>query len=526
MRYSDWKQATPFLWYCVLVFACGDLIFGLDSSSFGSLQALPSFLKDFGEQRADGSYWLETNRKSLMNSIVYVGRIGGVLVFEPFTDKFGYRAAFLLICIAQVIAVIVELTAKEWIQFTIGRIIAYFAVGMIEGVVPSYSAEVSPPALRGFFAGLITPINTAGSVWGAAMSRAFATETSSKGWLIPIAIQMIPAIIALPLMWWVVESPRWLVAKGKTDLALINLRKLRRPEDVAAGLPEAEIAALEQAIELDLSVREGGWLDLLRGSMWRRTLYACLAFFFYQVTGNQFYNAYGPSFFISVGLGANSFTYAIIVQLVGMIGSWMFVLLTDRVGRRPLAITGASLLIIWNFLIGTIGSRPNPSESDKQTVVASFVLLIWSTKISWATLCFLFASELGGVRMRKKIMMAGIFNDVLWSFVVSFTSPYIMNYIGGKIGFIFGGVAIVSLIFAILFLPELAGRSLEEVDELFEKPRFRWGWQFKNAQTEGVGHRIAALESGNEGQLERIDSGKGQISHMEQAQQTPLDKRM
>lgn len=72
------------------------------------------------------------------------------------------------------------------------------------------------------------------------------------------------------------------------------------------------------------------------------------------------------------------------------------------------------------------------------------------------------------IAILTSVMMAGIFNDVLWSFVVSFTSPYIMNYIGGKIGFIFGGVAIVSLIFAILFLPELAGRSLEEVDELFE----------------------------------------------------------
>lgn len=159
---------------------------------------------------------------------------------------------------------------------------------MIEGVIPSYSAEVSPPALRGFFAGLITPINTAGSVWGAAMSRAFATEPSSKGWLIPVAVQIIPAVIALPLMWFVAESPRWLIAKGRNEQALSNLRRLRRPEDVAAGMPEAEIAALEQAMEFDRTVRQGSWLDLLKGSMWRRTLYACLVFFFYQVSQHIF----------------------------------------------------------------------------------------------------------------------------------------------------------------------------------------------------------------------------------------------
>lgn len=160
---------------------------------------------------------------------------------------------------------------------------------MIEGVIPSYSAEVSPPALRGFFAGLITPINTAGSVWGAAMSRAFATETRSIGWLIPIAIQMIPAVIALPMIFFVVESPRWLVGKGRTEQALKNLRRLRTKEDVAASLPEAEILALENAIEYDRSIREGSWLDLLRGSVWRRTLYAMLAFFFYQVSPGERY---------------------------------------------------------------------------------------------------------------------------------------------------------------------------------------------------------------------------------------------
>lgn len=117
------------------------------------------------------------------------------------------------------------------------------------------------------------------------------------------------------------------------------------------------------------------------------------------------------------------------------------------------------------------------------------------------------------------VMMAGIFNDVLWSFVVSFTAPYIMAHIGGQIGFIFGGVAIISLLFAILFLPELAGRSLEEVDELFEKPRFRWGWQFKGAHTDGVGARIAEIEAGRTAQLERFDSGqKGAVTHEEEVE--------
>ena len=79
--------------------------------------------------------------------------------------------------------------------------------------------------------------------------------------------------------------------------------------------------------------------------------------------------------------------------------------------------------------------------------------------------------------MRKKIMMVGTTVDLFAAWLVSFTSPYIMNYpygnIGGRIGFVWAGMAILALIFGIFWVPELRGRSLEEVDELFETPR--WG---------------------------------------------------
>ncbi|GFZ48394.1 hypothetical protein JCM24511_06142 [Saitozyma sp. JCM 24511] len=514
MRSSDWKQATPYLWFCVLVFAMGDLMYGIDSSSFGSLQALPSFLSTFGEKQPNGTYVLSTNRKSIMNSVVYVGRLVGVLVFEPLAERFGYRAILFGISVFQVLAVVLELTAKSWIQFTVGRVFAYMAVGLIENTIPTYSAEVSPLALRGFFAGLITPINTASSVWGAGMSQAYATETGKIGWLVPVAVQIIPAVISIILVFFTVESPRWLVSKGKKEQALVNLKRLRTKEDVAAGLPEAEIEALENAIEFDRQVNTGSWIDMVRGAYWRRSLYVALMFFFYQVTGNSFYNAYGPSFFVSQGLGSKSFTYAILVQLMGMIGSIMAIVATDRVGRRPLCIFGAGLLIVWDFLIGYLGSKPTKTVAEQNTIIASFIMLLWSTKVSWATHSFLMGAEMGGIRMRKKIIMIGTSQDVIWSFVVSYCTPYIMNDIGAKVGYIFGGVSVVSFVFAILFLPELAGRGLEEVDELFDKPRFRWGWQYEGVKTSGVGAAIAELERGHEYEAQNAAdvelSGSGQ----------------
>lgn len=102
-------------------------------------------------------------------------------------------------------------------------------------------------------------------------------------------------LILLP---FTVESPRWLVQHGKSELALKNLKRLRRKADVQAGLCEAEIDALEHAIEYENSLSTARWRDLFtKATYLRRTVYAMLLFWFYQTTGNSFYNAYGPTFF-------------------------------------------------------------------------------------------------------------------------------------------------------------------------------------------------------------------------------------
>ena len=252
------------------------------------------------------------------------------------------------------------------------------------------------------------------------MCQAYAKETRKIGWMVPIGVQAIPAVILLGLLPLTVESPRWLVAHGKTDQALKSLKKLRRKQDADAGICEAEIQVLEDAIEHDRLTRSAKWSDLFRGSYRRRAIYCALCFWFYQTTGNSFYNAsagFAPgvgyvltrdfagtdhressprfsvprltrhSFFKQIGLGAKSFTYATVVQLVGAIGALQAILLTDHTGRRPLIIAGAVLLIVFDSLIAGLGSSTTRTTTANNVVVASFMLMLWSEKISWATHC-------------------------------------------------------------------------------------------------------------------------------------------
>ncbi|WRT70962.1 uncharacterized protein IL334_007961 [Kwoniella shivajii] len=493
---QDWSQATPYLAFCVFTFCWANVIFGLDTSTFGSLQALPSWLGQFG---TNGK--LTTLQKAVANSVVYIGRMAGTLSFEPIAERFGYKVLLAAIACIQVISVAIQLAAGNFNTFIAGRTVSYIAVGWIDGTIASYASEIAPTALRGFFSGLLAPMANLASVWGAGMCQHYATETRKIGWMVPIAVQLIPVVMIAGCWPFAAESPRWLVAHGKPDQALKALKRLRRKQDVDAGMCEAELEGITYAIEYDRTHATARWRDLVSKVAYKQFIYTILFFFFYPSTGNAFYNAYGATFFKSIGLGNKSFTYTILCQLMGMIGGLTGLLLTDRVGRRPLLIIGSALLVLFDGLAAGLASKPNRSSTENNVVVACWTLMLWSAKLSWATHAYIVVPEMGGIRMRRKLVQVGTTVDVLGNWLWGFASPYIQVHQatqGPKIGYLFAGFAGLALIFAIVAAPELKGRSLEEVDEMFGK--FRWGWEYKNYITTGVGATVAQI-----GQHEQVE---------------------
>jgi MFS family permease len=255
---------------------------------------LPSFLRTFGTYNATTKkYVLDANVKSAMNSIPFAGQALGAFLSSFFVDWFGYKVTMIVLAVVQVIAVIIELTCNftgSWGQFTVGRFLAYVSTGLAEMAVTHYNSEVSPAATRGLLAGSMLFFNALGNLWGAGMSRAYATETGAQGWIIPQAVQFIPAILILLLIWFTPESPRWLVLQGKKDEALISLNKLRPKRDVDNGLTQQEINAIEESLEEAGGLDQGRWIDLFRGNMLRRTWISWSLFVFLQFTGIQFVN--------------------------------------------------------------------------------------------------------------------------------------------------------------------------------------------------------------------------------------------
>jgi SP family sugar:H+ symporter-like MFS transporter len=109
------------------------------------------------------------------------------------------------------------------------------------------------------------------------------------------------------------------------------------------------------AIEHAKEMTEGTWLDLFRGTNLRRTMVATWLFIFQQWNGQQFVNAYGPTFYVQMGLGSMAFVL-------------------DKIGRRRQLMGGIAVSTIFMLLVAILGSRPSPTKAQINMVVASIIL--------------------------------------------------------------------------------------------------------------------------------------------------------
>lgn len=354
-----------------------------------------------------------------MNSLPWLGKIAGCVWSEPFIERFGYKYAMYAVSAIQFIGLIgtwkgrrksskdtktthvvadtrkVEITAHHWAQFSGGRIIAYAAVGMVENSVPAYNAEISPAGVRGLLSGSIMTVTAFGSLWGAGMSRAYAKETDDKGWIVPVAMQFIPAFGLLLLVPFTPESPRWLILKGRKESAKAVLGKIRPRRDVDSGATAAEADALEMAVAESEAIESGRWLDMFRGNYLRLTWIRATVFIFEQMNGNQFVLSYGATFYVQQRVGAMSFTYNIIGQVVGTLGCLPGVLITDWTGRRPLLVVGAALTTFFLYLASGLGTIHNINQGETNMMLACFMILPATCRISATNNAFLTGAEIG-----------------------------------------------------------------------------------------------------------------------------------
>jgi sugar porter (SP) family MFS transporter len=486
-------ETTSLFWAIIIsAFAgFGGILFGYDTGTIGGVIAMQDWLHVFGKFDTTIGWFIPTNDKSLVVSILSAGTFFGALLAYPMADMVGRRKGLIASCAVFALGVGLQLDTK-WTTFIIGRVIAGLGVGLVSCLVPMYQSECAPKSIRGAIVGLYQLAITIGALLAAVCLNATKNRTNHSAWRVPIAVQFAWAAILAGGMTFLPESPRYLLLKNKQ----VEARKaLGRLMTLPFDSPEVEAEATEiaTALAIEQKADAGSYIDCFRATENRngfRTWTGILMQGWQQLTGINFIFYYGTTFFKQAGI-KNAFLITIICDVVNTVMTTVGIQLIDRVGRRRLLLIGAFGMCMSEFIVAIVGitvGTPTTTPTGVEVNLAAQRVLIAFTciyiaffAISWGPVIWVLTGEIFPLGIRAKGMSLSVASNWLWNFGIGYATPYLVDptttgpngvkaaNLGVKVFFIWGGTCVGCLIFTYFFIPETKGLSLEQIDLLYRE---------------------------------------------------------
>ncbi|KAI4593778.1 hypothetical protein KJ359_009060 [Pestalotiopsis sp. 9143b] len=462
----------------------GVIMLAFDPQLLGNLYATPQFQRDFGYEY-NGEYIISAPWQTGLSMGNPIGQVVGALISAYPMDLFGRKYTFAACVILTAGLVFIQFFARSLPVLLVGELIGGLVLGCYVVIAPAYASEVCPLALRAH----LTSYTNLCFVMGQLLANGVTAGTSKLddhwAYSIPFALQWFWVLVILPGMFFVPESPWWLVRMGRMAEAEDALRRLASPKvNVSATLAViAETDRLEREIEAGST-----YWDCFNPANRRRTEIS-IGVYCTQVLSGIYLINYGTYFFQQAGLATEDSFYMSIgflaVGFVGTIGSWFLML---HFGRRPLYVQGLGVLVILQLIIGILDCVPG--RPSGVAWAESTLMLIWNFAydLSIGPVCFALLGECSAARVRSKTIAVATAAQGVIGIAMTVAIPYMINPdqadMQGKLGFFFGGLAALCYVWAFFRVPETRGRSYDELDMLFSKniPARK----FKDYQVEGV----------------------------------------
>jgi sugar porter (SP) family MFS transporter len=227
----------------------------------GSVLALKSFKSDFGLPLEDSGFASAKNASISSNvvSLLTAGCFFGAIAAAFINDRFGRRKSLMGFAVIFLIGAAIQTAAHHAIgQIYAGRVIAGLGIGGMSSITPIFVSENCPPAVRGRITGLFQEFLVIGSTFAYWLDYGVSLhiKQSTKQWRIPVAIQLIPGGFLFIGLFFLKESPRWLMKQGQYDEATKSLAYMRCQEVHDPEIVQ-EIAEIRASIEEELAATEG-----------------------------------------------------------------------------------------------------------------------------------------------------------------------------------------------------------------------------------------------------------------------------
>lgn len=397
-------------------------------------------------------------------SAVLAGGMAGSLLSGQLADRLGRKRINILASLIFVVGSVLTAVAPSPDWLVIGRLLLGLAIGIVSFSVPLYIAEIAPSEIRGRLVTFFQLAITIGILLSYICGYAFAD--SANGWRLMFGTGIVPAALLLLGMFFVPESPRWLVSKGRRDEALSVLTRIHETDQA-----RAELAEISRVNEEEKS-RRTDWRELFSSRLRIPLLIGIGIFLIQQFSGINAVIYYSTRIFGLAGFGSgNTAIMATVgVGVVNTLSTLVAVRFLDQWGRKPILYTG---------LIGTAISLATISfafyfkdslgaDLLKVLSVGGVYVYIFFFAISLGPLGWLLISEVYPLRIRGFATSLGSFYHWFFDFWVSFTFPILAaTSLGtnGGIFMIYTAVVLLGLLFAKYIVFETKGLSLEDIEK-------------------------------------------------------------
>ncbi|KAI9322240.1 general substrate transporter [Dichotomocladium elegans] len=470
--------------YVVCLFAAiGGLCFGYDTGVLGSILTMKHF-----KQTMKGRLFLTPLEQGTLTGLLLAGCFVGALFAGQAAEIFSRKRTIMIGCAVFVLGAALQTGTNGYAMMVTGRAIAGVGIGTLSMVVPLYQSELAPKDIRGRLISLQQLMITVGIMLAFWVDVGTEKYDSDAQWRVPLGIQMFPAVVLGIGCIFLPYSPRWLMAKGREEEALDVLAMLHGNGDRSAPLVVSEYNEIREQIDQDRRIANIDYTEIFSQRNRRRLALGVLIQVFQQFTGINSIMYYAPTIFQQAGIQNTSATLIAsgVNGVLNMLATIPAILYLDKLGRRMTLMTGAWLMgtaiLLCGIVMAACGEVYFDESQQKKSIdmsgntAASYFCIVMiyffvaGFAYSWGPVGWVYPAEIFPLNVRAKGTSLATAANWLMNFVISEICPIMLANITWGTYIFFGCCCMVMSLLVFLFYPETKGKSLEEMDAVFNGP--------------------------------------------------------
>mgnify|MGYP001314763202 FL=1 len=410
-----------------------------------------------------------------------IGSIIGVLMAGKLSDRWGRKVTMLVAAVFFSVSGIACAFVGSFEQLVVARILGGIGIGVVSIVSPLYISEVSIAQYRGRLVSLYQLAVTIGFL-GAYLTNFQLLHFSQSGavlntgwmnlvfvsevWRGMLGFCSLPAILFFCIIFFIPESPRWLILKGRDERAVGIFRKIY--------LSEVEVdTQLQDTKSVVQSETKSDWKFLLQPGIFKAVLIGAAIAILGQFMGVNAVLYYGPTIFEEAGLsGGDALFSQVLVGIVNVVTTVIAVFIIDKVGRKKLVYYGVSGMVLSLLLIGFYFHFSESMGLPNSFLLFFFLFYVFCCAISISAVIFVLLSEMYPTRIRGMAMSIAGFALWIGTYLVGQLTPWMLQNLTPTGTFLlFALMCVPYMLIVWKLIPETTGKSLEEIERYWMKKR-------------------------------------------------------